>query len=262
MTNFPTRNPQNSPPHRESRPSCQIVHHVVIEPPTVGDDIMRARRPLNLAWTWSWFSIIFNIFALGISSAKSSKPKKQDHLGSDLSYHCLEAEANSADSMVNRFNNLSTLNCIRWWSSTFVQDIHNPQKRITKGERKWQMNGLPAWRISDIDDESMGIWWHIDPSPIPYLLPTHFLLKFLISKPQTGGVQPLKWPDKAWVLMASRNSGSSSGWRARALTGVKDHYEYLQVNYTILTNVRPLQTVLTPLHRKKLRTWQKQLWTR
>ena len=176
MTNFPTRNPQNSPPHRESRPSCQIVHHVVIEPPTVGDNIMRARRPLMLPWTWSWVSIILNIFALGISSAKSFIPKEQDHLGSDLSYHCLEAEANSADSMVKQFNYLSMLNCIRWWSSTCVQDIHNPQKRITKGERNWQMSGITCM-------ENLRHWWRKHGDLVAYwpIAHTYYLLTFYLN---------------------------------------------------------------------------------
>ena len=59
------------------------------------------------------------------------------------------------------------------------------------------MNGVPGWRISDIGDESMGIWWHIDPSPIP----THFLVNFLISKPQTDGVNPQSdqiKPEPSW----------------------------------------------------------------
>ena len=70
-----------------------------------------------LAWTLSWFSIILtNVFALEISAKssipekkKEKKKEKRNRLGSDLSYNFLEAEANSADSMVKQFNYLSML---------------------------------------------------------------------------------------------------------------------------------------------------------
>lgn len=40
---------------------------------------------------------------------KKKKKEEEDRVGSDLSYHFLEAEANSADSMVKQFNYLSML---------------------------------------------------------------------------------------------------------------------------------------------------------
>ena len=145
-----------------------------MEPLTVGEYIMRATRLFIHACLD--MKLIFhhsNYFRSGVQNHPYHK--KKDHLGSDLSYHFLEAEANSADSMVKQFNYLSMLNCIRWWSSTCLQDIHNPPNRITKGEMRKKL--ADEW-ITCM--ENFRHWWrkHGDLVPCWPIAHTYYLLTF------------------------------------------------------------------------------------